>query len=130
GCAAVTGVGAVMAAAQVPAGARVAVIGAGGVGLNVIQGAVLSSAAQVIAVDRFAPPLALARTFGATDVLEAPSNLVDGVRELTGGRGVNFTFDTVGTPATLRDALAATAKGGTVVLTGLSRIDGLGTIQM
>jgi S-(hydroxymethyl)glutathione dehydrogenase/alcohol dehydrogenase len=130
GCAAVTGVGAVMTAAQVPAGARVAVIGAGGVGLNVIQGAVLSSAAQIVAVDRHASPLALARTFGASDVVEASTNLVHEIRELTGGRGVDFTFDTVGTPATLHDALAVTAKGGTVVLTGLSRIDAIGSVQM
>ncbi len=84
GCSVVTGVGAVMTAARVPAGARVAVIGAGGVGLNVIQGAVLSDAAQIIAVDRHAAPLALAQAFGATDVVEAPPNTVDAVRALTG----------------------------------------------
>jgi S-(hydroxymethyl)glutathione dehydrogenase / alcohol dehydrogenase len=130
GCAVVTGVGAVMTAAQVPAGARVAVIGAGGVGLNVIQGAVLSNAAQIIAIDRHRAPLALAREFGATDVLEAPAHTVDAVRELTNGRGADFVFDTVGTPGTLQEALAATTKGGTVVLTGLSRIDALASVQM
>jgi S-(hydroxymethyl)glutathione dehydrogenase / alcohol dehydrogenase len=130
GCAVVTGVGAVMTAAKVPAGARVAVIGAGGVGLNVIQGAALARSEQIIAVDRQPAPLALARTFGATDVLEAPSNATDAVRGLTEGRGVDFVFDTVGTPATLHDALGATRKGGTVVLTGLSRIDASGTVQM
>jgi S-(hydroxymethyl)glutathione dehydrogenase / alcohol dehydrogenase len=130
GCAVVTGVGAVMTAAQVPAGARVVVIGAGGVGLNVIQGAVLSDAAQIIAVDRHTAPLALARTFGATEVLEAPASAVDAVRALTNGRGADFVFDTVGTPDTLRDALGAATKGGTVVLTGLSRIDALASIQM
>src|SRR4029453_281224 len=121
GCAVVTGVGAVMTAAQVPAGARVAVIGAGGVGLNVIQGALLSDAAQIIAIDRHAAPLALARDFGATEILEAPANVVDAVRALTNGRGTDFVFDTVGNPDTLRDALGGATKGGTVVLTGLSR---------
>src|SRR5215471_17347306 len=130
GCAVVTGVGAVMTAAGVPAGARVAVIGAGGVGLNVIQGAVLSDAAQIVAVDRHAAPLALAQAFGATDVLQAPADTVEAIRAITAGRGADFVFDTVGTPATLQDATAAAAKGGTVVLTGLSRIDALGSVQM
>ena len=75
GCAVVTGVGAVMTAAHVPAGARVAVIGAGGVGLNVIQGARLSDAAQIIAIDRHAAPLALARDFGATRFSKLPPML-------------------------------------------------------
>ena len=130
GCSVVTGVGAVMTAARVPAGARVAVIGAGGVGLNVIQGAVLSDAAQIIAVDRSAAALTHAKAFGATDVLDSPADTADAVRSLTAGRGADFVFDTVGTPATLSDALAATMKGGTVVLTGLSRIDALAHVQM
>jgi S-(hydroxymethyl)glutathione dehydrogenase/alcohol dehydrogenase len=130
GCAVVTGIGAVMTAAQVPAGARIAVIGAGGVGLNAIQAGVLSEAAQIIAIDRHAAPLALARTFGATDIVEAPANISEAIHELTAGRGAEFVFDTVGTPATLRDALAAAAKGGTVVLTGLSRIDAIASVQM
>jgi S-(hydroxymethyl)glutathione dehydrogenase/alcohol dehydrogenase len=130
GCAVVTGVGAVMAAARVPAGSRVAVIGAGGVGLNVIQGARLAECAQIIAIDRQPAPLALAGMFGATEVLQAPSNVAEAVRAWTGGRGADFVFDTVGTPATLSDALSATRKGGTVVLTGLSRIDALASVQM
>lgn len=130
GCAVVTGVGAVLTAARVPPGAQVAIVGAGGVGLNVVQGAAIAGCARIIAIDRRPAPLALARTFGATDVVEAASNVVDAVRDLTGGRGANFVFDTVGTPATLSDALAAARKGGTVVLTGLSRIDALGSVSM
>jgi Zn-dependent alcohol dehydrogenase len=118
-----------MTAARVSPGARVAVIGAGGVGLNVIQGAVLSEAKQIIAIDRHRAPLALAKTFGATDVVDTPSNLGEAVRDLTGGRGADFVFDTVGTPGTVQDALAATSKGGTVVLTGLSRIDAAASVQ-
>jgi S-(hydroxymethyl)glutathione dehydrogenase/alcohol dehydrogenase len=130
GCAVVTGVGAVTSAAQVFPGARVAVIGTGGVGLNVVQGAALADASRIIAIDRHAAPLALARAFGATDAIEAPASIVEAVRALTDGRGADFVFDTVGTPATLHDAVAAATKGGTVVLTGLSRIDAVGTFQM
>jgi S-(hydroxymethyl)glutathione dehydrogenase/alcohol dehydrogenase len=140
GCAVVTGVGAVLNAARVPAGATVAVIGAGGVGLNVVQGAVIAGCARIIAVDRQAAPLALATALGATDIVQdvaadAGSNrerkgTTDAIRERTGGRGADYVFDTVGTPATLADALTAARKGGTVVLTGLSRVDGLGSLPM
>ena len=130
GCAVVTGVGAVLTAGRVPEGARVAVIGAGGVGLNVLQGAVIAGAGRIIAVDRLEAPLQLARTFGATDVVQAPSSMSESIRELTSGRGADFVFDTVGTPATLTDALASARKGGTVVLTGLSRLDAVGPISM
>ncbi len=130
GCAVVTGVGAVLNAARVPAGAVVAVIGAGGVGLNVVQGAVLAGCARIIAVDRREGPLAVARTLGATDTIEIADRASDAIRELTGGRGADYVFDTVGTPATLSDAVAAARKGGTIVVTGLSRIDTQGTISM
>ena len=130
GCAVVTGIGAVLTAGKVPPGASMAVIGAGGVGLNVIQGGVIAGAERIIAVDRRPAPLQLARTFGATDVLESPSNIGEAVRELTGGRGADFVFDTVGTPGTMADAFGATRKGGTVVVTGLSRVDAAGQVPM
>ncbi len=130
GCGVVTGVGAVARAARVPPGARVVVIGAGGVGLNVVQGAAIAGCEWIVAIDRRPVPLALARTFGATDTIEAGASVPDAVRELTGGRGADYVFDTVGTPATLADALASTRKGGTVVLTGLSRMDGRGSVPM
>src|SRR4029079_5261099 len=69
GCAVLTGVGAVTNAARVPPGARVAVIGAGGVGLNVVQGAVISNCEQIIAIDLRPTPLAIATRFGATDTI-------------------------------------------------------------
>src|SRR5207245_2903888 len=99
GCAVITGVGAVTNTARVPAGASVAVIGAGGVGLNVVQGASIAGCDQIIAIDLRPVPLALARTFGATHTLEAAADMPAAVRELTGGRGVDFVFDTVGAPA-------------------------------
>ena len=130
GCAVVTGVGAVTTAARASRGSSVAIIGAGGVGLNVAQGAAIAGCGPIIAIDRRAAPLAIARTFGATDTLESPAKVADAVRGLTGGRGADFVFDTVGTPQTLGDALAAARKGGTVVLTGLSRVDAVGAVQM
>jgi S-(hydroxymethyl)glutathione dehydrogenase / alcohol dehydrogenase len=128
GCAVVTGVGAVANAAQVPSGASVVVIGAGGVGLNVVQGAALAGSERIIAVDRQAAPLSLARAFGATDALLSPASLVDAVRELTAGRGADFVFDTVGSPSTVGDAVAAARKGGTIVVTGLARVDGVASL--
>jgi S-(hydroxymethyl)glutathione dehydrogenase/alcohol dehydrogenase len=128
GCAVVTGVGAVINAAQVPPGSTVVVIGAGGVGLNVVQGAALAEAERIIAVDRQAAPLGFARAFGATDVAVAAPSAVDTVRELTGGRGADYVFDTVGSPSTVADAVAVARKGGTIVVTGLARIDGVAPI--
>ena len=130
GCAVVTGVGAVSNAARVPPGAVVAVIGAGGVGVNVVQGAVLAGARRIIAVDREVAPLAVARTLGATDVLTPTGKTADAIRELTDGRGADYVFDTVGSPATLTDAILSARKGGTIVVTGLSRIDAQGTIRL
>ena len=130
GCAVLTGVGAVTNAGRVPQGARVAVIGAGGIGLNVIQGAAIAGCEQIVAIDVRPAPLALARQFGATQTIESPPDTAAALRELTGGRGVDFAFDTVGSPATLTSALAATRKGGTVVLTGLSRADSQAAFPM
>ena len=130
GCAVVTGVGAVTNAARVPKGAIVVVIGAGGVGVNVVQGAVLAGASAVIAVDRETAPLAIARQLGATHVVQPSGKTADAVKELTGGRGAEFVFDTVGSPATLTDAILSARKGGTVVVTGLSRIDAQGAVRL
>jgi S-(hydroxymethyl)glutathione dehydrogenase/alcohol dehydrogenase len=130
GCAVITGVGAVLSCARIPAGAKVAVIGAGGVGLNVVQGAAMAKAAEIIAVDTRPAPLTIAQTFGATQTLDAGGDTAAAIRKATGGRGADYVFDTVGAPATLTTALAATKKGGTVVLTGLSRADALAAFPM
>src|SRR5947208_11965925 len=130
GCAVLTGVGAVTNAAQVPAGARVAVIGAGGIGLNVVQGAAIAGCEHIIVMDVRPVPLALARQFGATHTLEAPADAAAAVRNLTAGRGADCVFDTVGSPTTLTAALGATRKGGAVVLTGLSRADSQAAFPM
>jgi S-(hydroxymethyl)glutathione dehydrogenase/alcohol dehydrogenase len=130
GCAVVTGVGAVSNAAQLPKGAIVAVIGAGGVGVNVVQGAVLAGASTIIAIDREAGPLEVARRLGATHVVRPPGRTADAVKELTGGRGAEYVFDTVGSPGTLTDAIHSARKGGTVVVTGLSRLDAQGSLRL
>jgi S-(hydroxymethyl)glutathione dehydrogenase/alcohol dehydrogenase len=131
GCAVVTGVGAVLTAARAPRGSTAVVIGAGGVGLSVLQGCAIAGCARAIAIDRQAAPLSLASRFGATDVVDsAASDAVQAVKDLTGGRGADFVFDTVGIPATLTFALNAARKGGTVVVTGLSRVDEVSGVTM
>ena len=130
GCAVITGVGAVTNAGEVSPGSRVVVIGVGGVGLNVVQGATIAGCDQIIAVDRLPTPLAISQQFGATHTLVASDDVAKEVRELTAGRGADYVFDTVGSPATLATALACTRKGGAVVLTGLSRADSQGSIAM
>ena len=130
GCAVLTGVGAVTTAGHVPVGATVVVIGVGGVGLNVVQGARIAGCERIIAIDRRDRPLAIAKEFGATDTISGAAGVAGAVRDLTDGRGADFAFDTVGAPATLTSALESVRKGGTVVLTGLSRADSQGSIAM
>lgn len=131
GCAVVTGIGAVLNAARVTGGERVVVVGAGGVGLNVVQGARIAGCEEIIAVDTRRKPLELARDFGATEVIESPSeDLPKIVRQLTNGRGADYVFDTVGAPETIQQSLALTRKGGTVILTGLSRTDALASVPI
>jgi S-(hydroxymethyl)glutathione dehydrogenase/alcohol dehydrogenase len=131
GCAVVTGVGAVLNAARPGPGAKVAVIGAGGVGLNVLQGARLAGCETLVALDTRPEPLRLAREFGATEGVDASGEkVVEQVRELTGGRGADYVFDTVGAPSTLAQALTLARKGGTVVVTGLSRLDALASFPL
>src|SRR2546423_8872279 len=119
-----------MSAGKVATGARVAVIGAGGVGLNVVQGAAIAGSDRIIAIDLRPAPLAIAQQFGATDTIDAAGDVPPAVRALTSGRGADFVFDTVGSPATLATAIASARKGGAVVLTGLSRVDSQGSIPM
>ena len=107
-CGVITGLGAVINTAQVPAGAEVVVIGTGGVGLNSVQGAALRGARTIIAVDLSDSKLAAARRFGATHALNpARDDLPAAVRALTGGRGADYVFVTVGAKAAIEQALRA-----------------------
>ncbi|MEV0352620.1 alcohol dehydrogenase catalytic domain-containing protein [Nonomuraea sp. NPDC050680] len=115
-CGVVTGVGAVMNVAQVVPGSSVLVVGCGGVGLNVIQGAVLAGATTIIAADVADQKLKLAERFGATHTL-VPDDLPAQVGELVRG-GVEYAFDVTGVPGVLASAFAATAPGGTTVMVG------------
>lgn len=119
GCGVVTGVGAVINSARVEPGASVAVIGCGGVGLSAIQGARLAGAAPIIAVDRIASKLDLARHAGASEAVDASStDAVAAVRELTGGRGVDYAFEVVGRSDTIRSAFDMTRRAGTCTIVG------------
>jgi S-(hydroxymethyl)glutathione dehydrogenase/alcohol dehydrogenase len=120
GCGVLTGVGAALRTARIEVGQAVAVFGCGGVGLSIIQGAVLAGAGQVIAVDRVAAKLELARSLGATDTVEAGAgSTVDRVRDLTAGRGVDHAFEAVGSAALVRQAAESLAVRGTCVIVGL-----------
>jgi len=121
GCAVATGVGAVLLTARVTPGATMAVFGAGGVGLNVIQGGVVANAGRIVAVDVRAGKLEYARRFGATDTVDASTtDPVAAIRELTGGEGVDFAFEAIGRPETMRQAFEATRKAGTAVAIGIA----------
>jgi S-(hydroxymethyl)glutathione dehydrogenase / alcohol dehydrogenase len=119
GCGVQTGVGAVINTAGVRPGETVAVIGCGGIGLNAIQAAALVGAGRVIAIDRLATKLDMARAFGATDAIDASADdAVEGVRELTGG-GVDHAFEAIGLKATAEQAFNMLGKGGTATVIGM-----------
>jgi S-(hydroxymethyl)glutathione dehydrogenase/alcohol dehydrogenase len=115
-----TGVGAAVNTAKVQPGDTVAVFGCGGVGLNVIQGAVLCGASRVIAVDLSPAKLELAKTFGATDVVNGKDgNAPDQIRNLTDGLGVDFAFEVIGIPAVITEAYFSLKRGGKVIVVGV-----------
>src|SRR5205085_3889689 len=119
GCGVVTGVGAVRNVARVSPGDSVCVIGCGGVGLQVIAGARLAGAATIVAVDRGAEKLELARSRGATHAVDSSAeNAAAAVRELTDG-GAEHAFEVVGRPDTIRLAWDAIRPGGQAVVVGL-----------
>jgi S-(hydroxymethyl)glutathione dehydrogenase/alcohol dehydrogenase len=119
GCAVTTGLGAVFRTAHIEPGATVAVIGCGGVGLNAVQGARLAGAGRIFAVDRVASKLDLARSFGATDTVNATEvDPVDQIRELTGG-GVHYSFEAIGLAPTTEQAFAMLRTGGVATVVGM-----------
>ena len=120
GCSVLTGYGAVVNTAGVEEGASVAVWGCGGVGTNIVQGARLAGASQIVAVDARPEKLELARSVGATHVVEARPDaaVVEAVRELTGG-GPDYAFEAIGAEATIQQAWESARAGGTVVVVGM-----------
>ena len=123
-CGVLTGVGAAMNTASIRKDDAVAVIGCGGVGLNVIQGAKIAGAGELIAIDRFDSKLTMARQFGATQTVNASEcDPVAAVRDLTEGRGADVTFEVIGLEPTIKQALRMTRNGGETVLVGVPRVD-------
>jgi S-(hydroxymethyl)glutathione dehydrogenase/alcohol dehydrogenase len=120
GCAVMTGVGAVINTARAEPGSTVAIFGVGGVGLNVVQGAVLANAGRIIAVDVMDGKLEMARQFGATHTINARSeDPVARIRELTSGAGADYAVEAIGRPETVKQAFLAIRKGGKAIAIGI-----------
>jgi S-(hydroxymethyl)glutathione dehydrogenase/alcohol dehydrogenase len=120
GCGVVTGIGAVRNVAKVQIGDSVCVIGCGGVGLQVIAGAKLAGASQIVAVDREPAKLELALQHGATDAVQSSNgDAARAIRDALGG-GADHAFEVVGRPETMRLAWDTLRPGGTAVVVGLA----------
>jgi S-(hydroxymethyl)glutathione dehydrogenase / alcohol dehydrogenase len=119
GCSVMTGVGAVTNTVKLQVGQTVAVVGCGGVGLNIIQGAKLAGASRIIAVDLMESKLAAAKEFGATDVVDASSgDAVAQVQAMTGG-GVDYAFEAIGLMKTAQQCWEMARRGGQAVVVGM-----------
>jgi len=123
GCGITTGIGAVLNTAKVEAGASVAVVGLGGIGLSVVQGAVMAGAGRIIAIDLNEDKFAMAKMLGATDFVN-PSDydrpIQDVIVEMTGG-GVDYSFECIGNTKVMRSALECCHKGwGESVIIGVA----------
>jgi NDMA-dependent alcohol dehydrogenase len=124
GCGVLTGFGAAANTADIRPGDTVAVIGCGGVGLNVIQGAKWKGAERIIAVDRFDSKLDMAKQFGATDLVNATAgDPVAQVQELTGGRGVDVSFEVIGLKDTVQQAFAMARRAGQAIIVGVPKME-------
>ena len=119
GCAIQTGVGAVLNTAKVEEGATVLVMGLGGIGVSIVQGARLANAARIIVSDPVASRRDYAANFGATDILDPnQDDVVARAIELTGGIGVDYAFDGAGSSALISAGIQASRIGGTTVMVG------------
>jgi S-(hydroxymethyl)glutathione dehydrogenase/alcohol dehydrogenase len=124
GCGVTTGVGAALNTAQVTPGTSVAVIGCGGVGQSVVQGARIAGASKIIAIDPVELKRKAAEQQGATDLVDpADGDPITQVQALTGGRGADYAFEVIGTPDTIVQAYGTARRGGTVVIVGMPRMD-------
>lgn len=124
GCGVTTGVGAALNTAHVKPGASVAVLGCGGVGQAVIQGARIAGAGRIIAVDPQELKRKTAKQLGATDVVDpSQGDPVEQVKALTGGRGVDYAFEVIGLPETMLTTYNMARRGGEVIIVGMARFD-------
>ena len=124
GCGVLTGVGAALNTANIRKGDTVAVIGCGGVGLNVIQGARIAGAERIIAIDMNDHKLEMTKQFGATDTVN-PSNgdPVSQVMGMTEERGADVAFEVIGLQPTIEQAINMARRGGEAVIVGVPRLD-------
>jgi S-(hydroxymethyl)glutathione dehydrogenase/alcohol dehydrogenase len=129
GCGVTTGVGAALNTAQVHPGASVAVIGCGGVGQAVIQGARIAGAGRIFAIDPVDLKRKTAETLGATDLVDpGAGDPVAQIQGLTEGRGVDYAFEVIGLPETTLQAYNMIRKGGTAIMVGMTRAEAQVTI--
>src|SRR5436190_3857223 len=130
GCGVTTGVGAALNTAGVTPGSTVAVIGCGGVGQAVIQGARIAGASRIIAVDPVELKRKTAEQLGATDFVDpGAGDPVAQVQQLTSGRGVDYSFEVIGLPETTVQAFNMIRKGGTAVMVGMTRAEATVTLS-
>lgn len=124
GCGVTTGVGAALNTAKIVPGSTVAVIGCGGVGQAVIQGARIAGASRILAIDPVELKRKTAEAFGATDLVDpGVGDAVAQVLELTGGLGVDYSFEVIGLPETITQAYSMARRGGTAVVVGMPKWD-------
>jgi S-(hydroxymethyl)glutathione dehydrogenase/alcohol dehydrogenase len=130
GCGVTTGVGAALNTAQIKPGSTVAIIGCGGVGQSVLQGARIAGASRIFAVDPVEMKRKTAEQLGATDLIDpADGDPVEQVRALTEGRGADYAFEVIGLPETIEQAYAMARRGGTAVVVGMSAFDATVTLS-
>jgi len=124
GCSVQTGVGAVLNTAKVEAGATVVIIGLGGIGISIAQGARIAGASRVFGVDPVAERREQAMRFGVTDALDpAAGDVAAAVMDATQGIGADYAFDAVGSSALVETCINAIRPGGTAVMVGVPKID-------
>ena len=129
GCGVLTGVGAALNTADIKKGDTVAVVGCGGVGLNVIQGARIKGAGEIIAIDMNETKLQMAKEFGATATVNASqTNPVSAVMDMTAQRGADVAFEVIGLGDTIDQVITMTRRGGQAILVGVPRMDVMVTI--
>ena len=129
GCGVTTGVGSALNTAQVVPGSTVAVLGCGGVGQAVIQGARIAGASRIIAVDPQPLKRETALRLGASDVVDpGAGDPVEQVKALTAGRGVDYSFEVIGLPETILTAYNMARRGGEAIVVGMARLDAQFTI--
>ena len=126
GCGVLTGTGAALNTAAIREGDTVAVVGCGGVGLNVIQGAGIAGAGDIIAIDMNETKLQLAKDFGATATINASQgDPVSQVMSMTEERGADVAFEVIGLQQTIDQTITMTRRGGQAILVGVPKMDAM-----